>query len=109
VEQLNAQMLIDLINQYGFPIVAAVGMGYFVYFIYNFVTTKLTPLIGETSAVLIALIDRVRTLDNDLIRLHQKVNTTLHLRGHILEQERIEFEKNIKSKYINNDDKLSNK
>jgi hypothetical protein len=82
VEQLDAQMLIDLINQYGFPIVAAVGMGYFVYFIYNFVTTKLTPLIGETSAVLIALIDRVRMLDNDLIRLQQKVSVTLQIKEH---------------------------
>jgi hypothetical protein len=96
-EIIDAQLLIDLINQYGFPIVAAVGMGYFVYFIYGFVTTKLTPLIGETSTILIALIDRVRCLDNDLIRLHQKVNTVLHLRGHLLEQERITFEKSIKS------------
>ena len=28
-------------------------------------------------------------LDNDLIRLQQKVNTTLHLRGKIIESERV--------------------
>jgi hypothetical protein len=28
-------------------------------------------------------------LDNDLIRLNQKVNTTLHLRGKIIESERV--------------------
>jgi hypothetical protein len=77
---MDPQQIIDAINQYGFPIVAAVGMGYFVYFIYQFVTTKLTPLIGETSGTLIALIDRIRMLDNDLIRLQQKVSVVLQMK-----------------------------
>jgi hypothetical protein len=77
---MDPQQIIDAINQYGFPIVAAVGMGYFVYFIYKFVTTKLTPLIGETSGTLIALIDRIRMLDNDLIRLQQKVSVVLQMK-----------------------------
>jgi hypothetical protein len=77
---VDPQQIIDAINQYGFPIVAAVGMGYFVYFIYQFVTTKLSPLIGETNVTLIALIDRIRTLDNDLIRLQQKVSVVLQMK-----------------------------
>jgi len=77
---MDTQQIIDAINQYGFPIVAAVGMGYFVYFIYQFVTTKLTPLIGETNVTLIALIDRIRMLDNDLIRLQQKVSVVLQMK-----------------------------
>lgn len=79
---MDSQVIVDLINQYGFPIVAAVGMGYFVYFIYMFVTSQLTPLINETSGILIALIDRVRMLDNDLIRLQQKVSVTLQIKEH---------------------------
>ena len=70
----------ELIKQYGFPIVAAVGMGYFVWFIYKFVTDKLMPLIGETNGILSALIDRIRMLDNDLIRLQQKVNVVLQIK-----------------------------
>lgn len=77
---MTVEELVLLINQYGFPIVAAVGMGYFVYFIYRFVTSKLTPLIGETNVILIALIDRIRMLDNDLIRLQQKVNVILQIK-----------------------------
>jgi hypothetical protein len=45
--------------------------------------------------VLIALIDRVRMLDNDLIRLNQKVNTVLHLRGKTIEHERVVAEHEI--------------
>jgi hypothetical protein len=55
-------------------------MGYFVYFIWQFVSKKLLPVIGEANIVLIALIDRVRMLDNDLIRLQQKVNVTLMIK-----------------------------
>jgi hypothetical protein len=79
---MDPELLAELIKQYGFPIVASVGMGYFVWFIYKFVTDKLMPLIGETNVILIALIDRVRMLDNDLIRLQQKVNVVLQIKDH---------------------------
>jgi hypothetical protein len=77
---MSPELIAELVKQYGFPIVAAVGMGYFVWFIYKFVTDKLMPLIGETNVILIALIDRVRMLDNDLIRLTQKVNVVLQIK-----------------------------
>lgn len=77
---MDPSIVTELVKQYGFPIVASVGMGYFVWFIYKFVTDKLMPLIGETNVILIALIDRVRMLDNDLIRLNQKVSVILQIK-----------------------------
>ena len=77
---MDPTQIAELVKQYGFPIVASVGMGYFVYFIYKFVTDKLMPLIGETNVILIALIDRIRMLDNDLIRLQQKVSVVLQIK-----------------------------
>lgn len=72
--------VVALINKYGFPIVAAGGMGYFVYYVWTWVTTEIKPVTSEANNVLIALIDRIRMLDNDLIRLNQKVNVILSLR-----------------------------
>ena len=72
--------IVALINKYGFPIVAAGGMGYFVYYVWTWVTTEIKPVTSEANNVLIALIDRIRMLDNDLIRLNQKVNVILALR-----------------------------
>ena len=77
---MDPSIVAELVKQYGFPIVASVGMGYFVWFIYKFVTDELMPLIGETNVILIALIDRVRMLDNDLIRLNQKVSVVLQIK-----------------------------
>ena len=72
--------LVNAINKYGFPIIAAGGMGYFIYFVWKWVTEEIDPVLSESNKVLIALIDRVRMLDNDLIRLNQKVNVILSLR-----------------------------
>ena len=84
-----------LINKYGFPIVMAVGMGFIIKFVWEWATKEVKPVISDANTVLIALIDRIRMLDNDLIRLNQKVNTVLHLRGKTIEYERVEAEKKI--------------
>ena len=81
--------VIDLVNKYGFPIVMAVGMGYIIKYVWEWATKEVKPVINDANAVLIALIDRIRMLDNDLIRLNQKVNTVLHLRGKMIEGDRV--------------------
>jgi len=81
--------IVEVINKYGFPIVMAVGMGYIIKYVWEWSTKEVKPVISEANTVLIALIDRIRMLDNDLIRLNQKVNTVLHLRGKIIEGDRV--------------------
>jgi len=81
--------LAELINKYGFPIISAAGMGYFIYYVWTWVTTEIKPVIGQANGTLIALIDRIRMLDNDLIRLNQKVETVMALRGKTIEKERM--------------------
>jgi hypothetical protein len=67
----------------------AVGMGYIIKYVWEWSTKEVKPVISEANTVLIALIDRIRMLDNDLIRLNQKVNTVLHLRGKMIESDRV--------------------
>ena len=72
--------IIDLLNQYGFATVAAIAMGWFIYFIYNYVTGQIIEKLDKAQMTTIALIDRIRMLDNDLIRLRSKLNTVLEMR-----------------------------
>jgi hypothetical protein len=88
----------DLISKYGFPIVAAVGLGAIIKYVWSWATSEIKPVISDANTVLIALIDRIRMLDNDLIRLNQKVNTVLHLRGKTIEAERVDAEEVINKK-----------
>ena len=72
--------VIDAIQQFGFPVVAMVGLGYFVYFVWTTITQVINPTVKEMHITLIKLIDQIRMLDNDMIRLQQKVNTVLQMK-----------------------------
>ncbi len=64
--------VVELVNKYGFPIVMAVGMGFIIKYVWEWATKEVKPVISDANTVLIALIDRIRMLDNDLIRLNQR-------------------------------------
>ena len=81
--------LADAIKEFGFPIIAAFGLGYFVYYVWIWVTKEIKPVLSDAQKTLIGLVDRIRMLDNDMIRLTQKLNM-------LLEQK--DKEKNNKSK-----------
>jgi len=68
------------ISEFGFPVVMAGGMGYFIYFVWKFVVDKLEPELDTMHLALIKCIDANRMLDNDMIRLQQKVQVVLEYR-----------------------------
>ena len=72
--------IVGLIADFGFPIVAMVGLGYFVYFVWVTIIRVINPTIKNMHLTLIKLIDQIRMLDNDMIRLQQKVNTVLQMK-----------------------------
>jgi hypothetical protein len=74
MEEFN---IADAISQYGFPIIAAFGLGYFIFYIWRWVTEEVDPVVEESHMTLIALIDRIRMLDNDLIRMQTKLDILL--------------------------------
>tara|TARA_B100001778_G_C18306592_1_gene502302 strand:- start:98 stop:424 length:327 start_codon:yes stop_codon:yes gene_type:complete len=76
----NELTLVAMVNEYGFPIILAVGMGYFIYYVWQFISNELEPEIEKMHFQLIRLIDQVRMLDQDMIRLQQKVNVVLEYR-----------------------------
>ena len=71
--------VIEILNQCGFATLAAIAMGYFIYFIYKFTTENIKAKLGQANTALIGLLDRIRMLDNDLIRLRSKLNTVLEM------------------------------
>ena len=96
--------LTNTIKDLGFPVVAALGLGYFIFFIWKWVTEVIDPVIGETMGTLIKLVDRVRMLDNDIIRLNTKLSMVLEHEAKLDKDRRAELEA-IVSKYtdITND------
>ena len=72
--------IVEILNQYGFATLAAVAMGYFIYFIYKFTTENVKQKLSEANVALIGLLDRIRMLDNDLIRLRSMLQTARQIK-----------------------------
>ena len=69
-----------LIADFGFPVVAVVGLGYFIYYVWKYINNDIKPELSKMHMELIRVIDEFRMLDQDLIRLQQKVNVVLEYR-----------------------------
>jgi len=52
----------QLVAEFGFPVIMVIGLGYFVYFVWQTITKVIGPAV------------------QDMIRLQEKVNTVLKLR-----------------------------
>ena len=72
--------IVQIVADFGFPVVMVVGLGYFVYFVWQTITNVIDPAVQEMKATSIRLTDQLRLLDQDMIRLQQKVNTVLELK-----------------------------
>jgi hypothetical protein len=72
-----SEEIVQAINDFGFPVIAAFGLGYFVYYTWNWVVKDIKPVLDESTGTLIGLIDRIRMLDNDMIRLNTKIQMIL--------------------------------
>jgi len=72
--------IVQIVGEFGFPVVMVVGLGYFVYFVWQTITNIIDPAVQDMKATIIRLTDQLRLLDQDMIRLQEKVNTVLELR-----------------------------
>jgi uncharacterized protein YoxC len=72
--------LVQLVDDFGFPVVMVIGLGYFVYFVWQTISNKIDPAVDEMKTTIIRLTDQLRLLDQDMIRLKEKVNTALELK-----------------------------
>ena len=41
--------IVEVLNKYGFATIAAIGLGWFIYFIYIYITTQIKVKLGEMS------------------------------------------------------------
>jgi len=71
--------IIALVEKFGFTTIMVVGLGYFVYYVWQTITNTIDPAVSEMKKTIIRLTDQLRLLDQDMIRLQEKVNTVLEL------------------------------
>ena len=72
--------LASAIAEFGFPVIMAMGMGYFIWYVWKVITIDIKTALGKLFASSIKLTDQLRMLDQDMIRLQQKINVVLEYR-----------------------------
>ena len=72
--------IVQLVADFGFPVVMVGGLGYFVYFVWQTITNEIDPAVDDMKTTIIRLTDQLRLLDQDMIRLKEKVNTALEIK-----------------------------
>ena len=86
--------VVQIVADFGFPVVMVVGLGYFVYYVWQTITNTIDPAVQEMKATIIRLTDQLRLLDQDMIRLKEKVGTVMELK----EENKLKDEKTQKPK-----------
>ena len=70
----------QLIADFGFPVGLVVGLGYFVYYVWQTINNVIDPAVAQMKTTIIRLTDQIRLLDQDMIRLKEKVDTVVKLK-----------------------------
>jgi len=77
---MDITQIADIINRYGFPIIAAGYMLKMVKYVWDFTINEINPVLVDANKELISLIDKIRLCDADMLRITAKLNTVLQMR-----------------------------
>lgn len=72
--------VIKLISDVGFPIAATLTSGYFIFLTIKFILAGVTSSIQDIAKKISALDNRVRLMNNDVVRVDMIVSTALGLK-----------------------------
>ena len=72
--------IFKLIGEVGFPIAAALAGGYFVFLTLKFILAGVLSSVNGMKGIIIALDNRVKTMNHDVVRIDTIVSNALGLR-----------------------------
>ena len=72
-------LFLDILTQFGLPVAAAVTMGVFIYIILKYILKCVVEQVGTITMLITALDNRIKTMNNDMIKLDIEISNALHL------------------------------
>ena len=76
---MDYDVIFKLIADVGFPIAAALMGGIFVYFVINYILESVVKAIKEMQDIIMALDNRVKSMNHDIIRVDAAISSALGL------------------------------
>ena len=71
--------IFTLIGELGFPIAIAFVGGFFIFFIIKYILGGVTGQVGGLHGIIMGLDNRIKTMNNDVIKIDALVNDMLEL------------------------------
>ena len=80
---MNANQFMDLLETVGIPAAFAVGAGWMVWKLFQHLIADVHKKLDTQHGMIVALIDRVRQMDNDMIRIDAMCRAAMGLKPDI--------------------------
>jgi hypothetical protein len=74
---MDVNSIFKLISDVGFPIAAACAMGYFIFLTIKFILAGVMSSVNSMKGIIIALDNRVKTMNHDVIRIDTLVSNAM--------------------------------
>ena len=73
-------MFFEILIEFGLPVAASGVMGVFIYMILKYILESVVGQVGSIHGIIMALDNRVKTMNNDMIKLDLLISHALKLR-----------------------------
>jgi len=73
-------LFFEILVEFGLPVASAVVMGIFIYMILKYILESVVGQVGSIHGIIMALDNRIKTMNNDMIKLDLLISHALKLR-----------------------------
>ena len=73
-------LFFEILIEFGLPVAASGVMGVFIYMILKYILESVVGQVGSIHGIIMALDNRVKTMNNDMIKLDVQISDALDLR-----------------------------
>ena len=73
-------MFLQILAEFGLPVAAASVMGFFIYLIIKYILESVVGQVKSMHGIIMALDNRVKTMNHDMIRLDLLISHSLNLK-----------------------------
>ena len=74
------QLFFDLLVKFGLPVAASVVMGFFIFLIIKYILESVVGQVTGMHGIIMSLENRVKNMNNDMIKLDIQISDALNLR-----------------------------
>ena len=73
-------LFLEILVEFGLPVASAVVMGIFIYMILKYILESVVGQVGGIHGIIMALDNRIKTMNNDMIKLDLLISHALKLK-----------------------------